>query len=57
MPGDQKLHVYDRRAPVVGVSIAEVVNTLVPWLCWMASSYAGRLGTKMTFMRSACLNT
>jgi hypothetical protein len=41
---------------VVGVHIAEVINTLVSWLCWMASSYAGRLGTKMAFLRSACLN-
>jgi hypothetical protein len=35
-----------RRAPVVGVPIAEVINTLVSWLRWMASSYVGRLDTK-----------
>jgi hypothetical protein len=50
------MEIYDfRRAPVVGVPIAEVVNTLVPWLCCMASSYVGHLGTKMTFLRSVCL--
>jgi hypothetical protein len=45
-----------RRAPVVGVPISEVANTLASWLCWMASSYAGRLDTKATSSRSACLN-
>jgi hypothetical protein len=40
---------------VVGVPIAEVINTLAPWLYWMASSYVGRLGTKMAFLRSAHL--
>jgi hypothetical protein len=33
---------------MVGVSIAEVANTLVQWLHWMASSYVGPLDTKMT---------
>jgi hypothetical protein len=52
------MEIYDfRSAPVVGVPIAEVVNTLVPWLHWMAGSYVGRLDTKTTFLRSACLNT
>jgi hypothetical protein len=46
-----------RRAPEVSVPIAKVANTLVSWLRWMASSYAGRLDTKMTSWRSACLNT
>jgi hypothetical protein len=46
-----------RRAPVVSVPNTEVANTLVSWLCWMADSYVGRLDTKMTFLRSACLNT
>jgi hypothetical protein len=46
-----------RRAPVVGVPIAEVVNTLATWLYWMASIYVGRLGTNMTSLRSACLST
>jgi hypothetical protein len=41
---------------VVGVLIAEVANTLASWLCWMVSSYAGRLDTKATSSRSACLN-
>jgi hypothetical protein len=44
-----------RLAPVVGVPIAEVANTLVQWLRWMISSYVGRLGTKTTSLRSACL--
>jgi hypothetical protein len=43
-------------SPVVGVPIAEVVNTLANWLHWMASSYVGRLDTKTTSSRSACLN-
>jgi hypothetical protein len=42
---------------VVGVPIAEVANTLVPRLRWMADSYVGLLDTKTTFLRSACLNT
>jgi hypothetical protein len=46
-----------RRAPVVGVPIAEVANTLVSWLRWMVSSYVCHLDTKMTSLRSACLNT
>jgi hypothetical protein len=46
-----------RRAPVVGVLIAEVVNTLANWLCWMSGSYVGHLGTKMTSLRLTCLNT
>jgi hypothetical protein len=42
-----KLHFCNfRRAPVVGVPIAKVTNTLVPWLCWMAGSYVNRLDTK-----------
>jgi hypothetical protein len=43
-----------RRPPVVGVPTAKVVNTLVSLLHWMASSYVGRLDTKMTSLRSAC---
>jgi hypothetical protein len=51
------MEIYDfRRAPVVGVPIAKVVNTLVPWLCWVARSYVGCLGTKMALFRSACHN-
>jgi hypothetical protein len=47
-----------RRASVVGVPVvAKVANTLVQWLCWMVSSYAGRLDTKTTSLRSACLHT
>jgi hypothetical protein len=42
---------------MVGVPIAEVANTLVQWLRWMISSYVGRLDTKMTTLRSVCLNT
>jgi hypothetical protein len=44
-----------RRAPEVGVPIAEVTNTLASRLRWVASSYVGRLDTKTTFLRSACL--
>jgi hypothetical protein len=44
-----------RRAPVVGVPTAKVANTLVSWLHWMASGYVGRLDTKTTSLRSACL--
>jgi hypothetical protein len=44
-----------RRAPVVGVPIAKVANTLVTWLRWMAGSYVGRLDTKTTSLRSVCL--
>jgi hypothetical protein len=41
---------------MVGVPIvAKVDNTLVSWLCWVASSYVGRLDTKTTSSRSACL--
>jgi hypothetical protein len=39
------------------VPIAKDANTLVPRLGWMAGSYVGRLGTKMAFLRSVCLNT
>jgi hypothetical protein len=46
-----------RRAPVVGVPIAEVANTLASGLRWMVSSSADRLDTKTTFLRSACLST
>jgi hypothetical protein len=46
-----------RQAPVVGVPVAEVANTLVSWLRWMVSSYVGHLDTKTTPLRSACLNT
>jgi hypothetical protein len=42
-----------RRAPVVGVPIAEVANTLVQRLRWMAGSYVSHLDTKMTFLRLA----
>jgi hypothetical protein len=42
---------------MVGVSIAEVATTLVQWLCWMVSSYVGRLDTKTTSLMSVCLNT
>jgi hypothetical protein len=51
------MEIYNFRAPVAGVPIAEVANTLVQWLRWMVSSYAGRLDTKTTSLRSACLNT
>jgi hypothetical protein len=44
-----------RRAPVVDVTIAEVANTLVQWLRWMAGSYVGHLDTKTASSRSACL--
>jgi hypothetical protein len=44
-----------RQAPVVGVPIAEVANTLVLWLRWMAGSYVRHLDTKMTSLSSACL--
>jgi hypothetical protein len=44
------------RASVVGVPIiTKVANTLVLWLRWMAGSYVGRVDTKMTSSRSACL--
>jgi hypothetical protein len=43
-----------RRAPVVGVPIAEVTNTLVSWLRWMVGSYVGHIDTKTTSLRSAC---
>jgi hypothetical protein len=46
-----------RRASVVSVPKTEVANTLVQWLCRMAGSYVGRLDTKTTSLRSACLNT
>jgi hypothetical protein len=52
------MEIYNfRRAPMVGVPIAEVVNTSVSWLRWMASSYVGHLDTKTTSLRSVCLNT
>jgi hypothetical protein len=38
---------------VVGVPIAEVANTLVQRLRWMAGSYVSHLDTKMTFLRLA----
>jgi hypothetical protein len=41
------------RAPVVGVPIDKVVNTLVQWLRRMPSSYVGRQDTKTTSLRSA----
>jgi hypothetical protein len=63
VPGDQKHHGDQEhrgdlrfcQAPVVGVPIAEVANTLVSRLRWMAGSYVGRMDTKMTSLRSACL--
>jgi hypothetical protein len=49
------MEIYNfRRAPVVGVPIAKVANTVVPWLCWTAGSYVGRLDPKTTSLRSAC---
>jgi hypothetical protein len=52
------MEIYNyRRAPVVGVPIAEVANTLEQWLCWMASSYVGHLDTKVSSPRSVYLNT
>jgi hypothetical protein len=44
-----------RWAPVVGVPITEVADTLVQWLRWMTSSYVGHPDTKSTSLRSACL--
>jgi hypothetical protein len=44
-----------RQAPVDVVPIAKVVNTLISWPRWMAGSYVGRLDTKTTSLRSACL--
>jgi hypothetical protein len=45
-----------RQASVVGVPIvAKDDNTLVSQLRWVASSYVGRLDTKTTSSRSACL--
>jgi hypothetical protein len=43
------------RAPVVGVPIAKVANTLVSRLRRVVSSYVGHLDTKMASSRSACL--
>jgi hypothetical protein len=54
-PDSSRLRFF--RAPMVSVLIAEVITTLASWLYWMVSSYAGRLGTKMAFLRLACLNT
>jgi hypothetical protein len=52
------MEIYNfRRASMVGVPTAKVTNTLVSWLRWMADSYVGRLDTKKTSSRSACLNT
>jgi hypothetical protein len=52
------MEIYNFRwAPVVGVHITEVVNTLANWLSWIAGSYVGHLGTKMASLRSAFLNT
>jgi hypothetical protein len=45
------------RAPVVGVPITKVANTLVQWLRWMVNNYVGRLDTKTTSLRSTHLNT
>jgi hypothetical protein len=64
-PEDQKHHgdqehrgdLQFRQAPVVGVPIVEVANTLTSLLRWMASSHAGRLDTKTTSLRSARLST
>jgi fructose-specific phosphotransferase system IIC component len=49
--------IFVRTLYVVGVPIAEVVNTLANWLRWMAGSYVGHLNTKMASLRSTCLNT
>jgi hypothetical protein len=46
-----------RWASMVGVPIAKGANTLVSRLRWVASSYVGRLDTKTTSSRSACLST
>jgi hypothetical protein len=44
------------RAPMVGVLIvAKVDSTLLSWPRWVTSSYVGRLDTKTTSSRSACL--
>jgi hypothetical protein len=52
------MEIYNfRRASMVSMPTAKVANTLVQWLRWMASSYVGRLDTKTTSMRSACLKT
>jgi hypothetical protein len=52
------MEIYNfHRTFVVSVPTAKVANTLVQWLRWMARSYVGRLDTKTTSMRSACLNT
>jgi hypothetical protein len=48
---------FFRRAPVVGVPIFEVANTLAQRPRWMASNYVGHLDTTMTLLRLACLNT
>jgi hypothetical protein len=42
--------------PEVGVPVTWVINTLVPWLCWMIGSYVGHLSTKMTFLNVSVLN-
>jgi hypothetical protein len=45
-----------RQASVVGVpTIIKVDSTLLSWLCWVTCSYVGRLDTKTTSSRSACL--
>jgi hypothetical protein len=45
-----------RQASVVGVPIvAKVDGTLLSWLRWATSSYVGRLDTKTTSSRLACL--
>jgi hypothetical protein len=44
-----------RWALEVGVPIAKIANILVSWLSWMAGSYVGRLDTKTTSSRPACL--
>jgi hypothetical protein len=52
------MEIYNfRRAPMVGVPIAEVANTLVQWLRWMAGSYVGHMDTKTTSSKLVCLKT
>jgi hypothetical protein len=53
---DSTTKIYNfRRAPMVGVPIAEVTSTLVSWLCWMVSSYVGHLDTKTISLRLRAL--
>jgi hypothetical protein len=45
------MEIYNfRRAPMVGVPITKVTNTLIQWLRWMASSYVGDLDTKIDLL-------